>query len=437
MVARINTGKSISKALNYNEQKVLAGKATILSAVGFIKDADRLSFYDKINQFERHISLNDATKTNTLHVSLNFDPTDKIADEKLIEIATAYMDGIGFGSQPFLVYRHDDSGHPHIHIVSTNIEKDGKRISMHNLGRNQSEKVRKEIEIDFSLVKAESKNIVKEMELVPLSSGKIVYGKSETKRAIANILLVVLNQYKFASLPELNAVLKLYNVAADRGEEGSRIYEHRGLVFQVLDQAGNKIGVPIKASAFYMKPTLANLEKMFAENESLKIPFKKRIQTTISWVLNKPSLSLEAFVKELAKENISVVLRRGKDEVIYGITYVDHKTKSVFNGSDLGKEYSAKAILEKCSGRNQLKTEDLNDRFLKAERIPLLQKKYKGSQQAAQEQAGKLLESLTSPSKSIDYVPQQLLKKKSEKRDAYLFNHLKIIVCKQGKTNRV
>lgn len=241
MVTRINTGKNISKALNYNEQKVLAGKAEILYAAGFIKDLDRISFYDKMKQFERHILLNGATTTNALHVSLNFDLADKISDEKLVEIATAYMEGIGFGNQPYLVYRHDDSGHPHIHIVSTNIEKDGRRISMHNLGRNQSEKVRKEIETNFGLIKAEDKKVLNEMDLVPLDSRKMIYGKSETKRAIANILMVVLNQYKFASLPELNAVLKLYNVTANRGGAESRIYQHRGLVFQALDQAGNRV----------------------------------------------------------------------------------------------------------------------------------------------------------------------------------------------------
>src|SRR4051812_21818415 len=151
MVARINTGKSISKALNYNEQKVQQGKAEILAAIGFIKDADKMNFYDKINQFERHISLNERATTNTLHVSLNFDPSEKLSNEKMTEIAETYMQKIGFANQPFLVYRHHDAGHPHIHIVSTNIERDGNRISMHNLGRNQSEKARKEIEVDFGL----------------------------------------------------------------------------------------------------------------------------------------------------------------------------------------------------------------------------------------------------------------------------------------------
>src|SRR5450755_3478120 len=155
MVARINTSKSISKALNYNEAKMKAGTAELLFASGFIKNTEKLNFYDKIRQFERYISLNEKAQTNTLHISLNFDRSDNLSKEKLTFIAEHYMEAIGFGHQPFLVYQHFDSGHPHIHIVSTNIQKDGNRISVHNLGRNQSEAARKEIEIKFGLIKAE------------------------------------------------------------------------------------------------------------------------------------------------------------------------------------------------------------------------------------------------------------------------------------------
>ena len=64
------------------------------------------------------------------------------------------MDKISFGEQPFLVYNHTDAGHPHIHIATINIKPDGNRIDIHNIGRNQSEQARKEIEIEFNLIKA-------------------------------------------------------------------------------------------------------------------------------------------------------------------------------------------------------------------------------------------------------------------------------------------
>ncbi len=348
MVARINTSKNISKALNYNEQKVQQGRAQLLHAAGFIKDAERLNFYDKISQFQRNISLNEKATTNTLHVSLNFDPGETISDIRLTEIAAAYMDKIGFGMQPYLVYRHNDAGHPHIHIVSTNIQRDGQRLSMHNLGRNQSEAARKEIEVDFGLVKAFERNR-SSARISAIQTPKIMYGKAETRRSIANVLGGVLNQYKYTSLPELNAVLKLYNVQADPGIPGSRMHKNRGVVYRVLDSQGNKVGVPIKASAFHLNARLNDLEKRFLENASARNPHKKRLQTAIKWILTKKIGGLEDLICRLELQNISTVIRRGKEDIIYGITFVDHNTKCVFNGSDLGKEFAVKAIIEKCA----------------------------------------------------------------------------------------
>lgn len=206
MVARINTGKSISKALNYNEKKVQQGTAEILSASNFLKDADKMNFYEKLATFEKLTSLNERTTTNILHVSLNFDSSEILGNEKLIAIANSYMKRIGFGDQPFFIYRHFDTGHPHIHIVSTKIQRDGNRISMHNMGHNQSERARKEIEIEFGLVKAESKKLVDGAVLKPVNAQKINPGKRATKAAISNILGIVIPQYKYGSLAELNAV---------------------------------------------------------------------------------------------------------------------------------------------------------------------------------------------------------------------------------------
>lgn len=52
MVARINTSKSILKALNYNEQKVKNGKAECICASGFIKDNNELNFYNKLHHLK-------------------------------------------------------------------------------------------------------------------------------------------------------------------------------------------------------------------------------------------------------------------------------------------------------------------------------------------------------------------------------------------------
>ena len=175
MVAKITVPASIKRALNYNEQKVKCGLAKCIHAHNFLKGTSALNFYDKLLRFEKLITLNKRASTNTVHISLNFAEHEKISREQLIQIAGVYMQKIGFEHQPYLVYEHSDAGHPHLHIVTTNIEKNGSRISLHNLGKNASNQARKEIEISFGLIKAEEQKKKPVENLSPVDVQKIIY----------------------------------------------------------------------------------------------------------------------------------------------------------------------------------------------------------------------------------------------------------------------
>ncbi|MUV04615.1 relaxase/mobilization nuclease domain-containing protein [Flavobacterium rakeshii] len=348
MVAIMKTGHSIRAMLNYNENKIKEGKAECIGQWNYPVDGDRLTYAMKLNRLEKQCKLNENVKRNTIHISLNFDPSEvSLPKEKLLDIAERYMDKIGFGKQPYLIYQHHDAGHPHIHIISINVQEDGKRIAMHNIGKDKSEPARKEIEQAFNLVKAENQK-KKEYKPEPVSA-RVQYGKVETKKAIENVLNFVVNNYKYTSLPELNAVLKLYNIEADKGTENSRVAKHNGLLYHTLDEKGNRVGVPIKASRFHDRPTLKNLETKFSVNEIKRHPNKSRIKTLInSAFLNGNIIILPQLVKHLQKEGVDTVLRQNTEGLIYGITFIDHKTKSVFNGSSIGKEYSTKGLQDRC-----------------------------------------------------------------------------------------
>jgi hypothetical protein len=416
MVARINALKSISKVLNYNEQKVQAGNAELLHASSFLKDAADLTFYNKLQHFERLHSLNEKVVTNTLHVSLNFDPSEQISNEKLVKIAAAYMDGIGFGNQPYLVYRHEDAGHPHIHIVSTNIQRDGSRISMHNLGRNQSEISRKQIEIDFGLVKASDKALYGASVLSAVDARKITYGKGTTRQAISNVLRLVIDGYKYTSLEQLNAVLKLYNVVADKGEPGSRLEQFRGLQYQVLDEGGNRVGVPLNSSRFFMKPTLAYLEKKFDQNKELKGPLKKRLQTILDWEIGRRGGNLASFTRGLEKESISVVLRHTKEGALYGVTYIDLKARAVFNGSEIGKAYSAKGLQEYFSAAISKPTQVETQKTASSKDSKQSQHSRDFHPFQSDSNKPNVLETLIEPEWGTDIVPAPLKRKPKKKK---------------------
>lgn len=349
MVAIIKTSHSIRSIFYYNENKVKAGVAECIAAGNYPSDVDKMTDIMKLNRFIKRAELNENAKRNSVHISLNFDPSEKHSKEKLIAIADTYMEKIGFGEQPYLVYQHHDAGHEHLHVVSINIEKDGKRIDLHHLGIRKSEPARKEIEDLFGLVKAEGRKKKEEFSLEQISMGRVQYGRIESKKAIFNVLNTVLNHYKYSSLAELNAVLKQYNVLADRGNENSRIFLTKGLVYRILDEQGKTIGVPIKASSFYNKPTLKFLEEKFESNQVRKISDKSKVKNAIDTALfRERAMPITELARRLQKEGINTAFRKNAEGLLYGITYVDHATKNVFNGSSLGKQYSAKAIEERC-----------------------------------------------------------------------------------------
>jgi hypothetical protein len=354
MVAKVISGKTIRGVISYNENKVNEGTATCIFASGFLREAEQLSFQNKLDTFMYYMKRNPKTKTNAVHISLNFDPKEKLSEGKLKGITEAYLEKIGFKGQPFLVYQHFDAAHPHVHIVTTNIRIDGRRIPLNNIGRERSEPARKEIEIEFNLVKADGKKQSEEtIKAADLSRAS--YGKSETKRAISNIVGAVTRSYKFTSIHELNAVLKQFNVIADRGREGTLIHSKNGLRYSLIDKNGNSIGIPIKASSIYGKPTMSSLSNQFQVNEMLRAPYKDRLREVIDSFESNGRKSFENFIQHMVKNEVYPVIRQNDEGRIYGITFIDNSTKCVFNGSALGKQYSAQGILNRMTGNSNIK----------------------------------------------------------------------------------
>jgi hypothetical protein len=379
MVAKIASGKSIRGALSYNENKREEGKAVLIDAHLYPKDKGQLSYYEKLNVLQQQADLH-TREHKCVHISLNFDRTDfdqsedslrndeiqAIHNAQLLEIATAYMHKIGYGEQPFLVYRHKDAAHPHVHIVTTSVRSDGSPIKLHN-NWEASEKARKEIEQEFSLVPAESRKRQELRLLKPADLEKAEYGKSPTKATISNIVRTVVRYYKFASLHELNAVLSQFNVIADRGEPGTLMNENNGLVYSLLGPNNKKIGIPIKASSIYeepKRPILKHLEEKFAKNDPEKKEHREAVCAIIDSVLDKET-DMNRFLQQLQSKGIFTVLRQNKDGHVYGITYVDNNSCCVFNGSDLhwDKRYAAKGIADRMRA-NQEDEEKLSNKKL-------------------------------------------------------------------------
>ncbi|SHH16647.1 relaxase/mobilization nuclease domain-containing protein [Flavobacterium johnsoniae] len=416
MVAVINTGQSIRGILIYNENKVSQGAAVCIGEGNYPVDIEKMSESFKVGVFLKQLQLNENVKRGAVHISLNFDRSDKdLSKEKLMEIASSYMEKIGFGTQPYLVYQHHDAGHPHIHIAAINVRADGSRINMHNIGRNQSETARRELEIAFNLVRADSRKKQSPSLVNAIDAEKIKYGAVDSKRAIASVLNAVIPQYKYTTLGELNAVLNLYNVKAERGKENSKMFQNKGLIYQILDENKKTVGVPIKASSFYSKPILSRLEINFAAAKTARIINMKRTRNAIDLLLLKyQSLTLSQLETRLANQGITAVVRKNEQGIIYGMTYIDHNTRCVFNGSSLGAEYAAKGLLERLGHSSNSE---------KQYTVPDGSAQKRGSFISAGE-VQLIIDNVLYAGASSDYVPSQLKnKRKKRKRKGQSDNH--------------
>ena len=410
MVAVINTGHSIRGIFMYNENKVSQGAAVCIGEGNYPIDIEKMSESFKLGVFLKQLQLNENVKRCAVHISLNFDRSDKdLSKEKLMQIACCYMEKIGFGAQPYLVYQHHDAGHPHLHIASINVRADGSRINMHNIGRNQSETARKELEISFNLVRADSRRKQSPALINDIDAEKIKYGAIHSKTAIGSVLNAVIPHYKYTTLGELNAVLNLYNVKAERGKENSKMFQNKGLVYQILDENKKTVGVPIKASSFYSKPTLSRLEINFADSKTSRMINMKRTRNAVDLLLLKyPNITLSQLETRLANQGITAVVRKNEQGLIYGMTYIDHNTRCVFNGSSLGKEFSAKGIQENCA-INILEIERKNQNS-----IPKNSENFQHLE-SREYISGNLAEILLRGEKINDYVSKQFNKKKKRR----------------------
>jgi len=347
MVAKINSGSSLYGALSYNQEKVNEKHAKVIFTNRMIEPRDGVYGIGAcMRSFEPYLLANRKTEKPVLHISINPDPKDSLTDEQLSSIAQQYMDKMGYGNQPFIVYKHEDIDRRHIHIVSLRIDENGKKLD-HNFERKKSMDICRELEREYGLVPADKKQ---RQENTPLKA--VRYENGDIKHQIANVIRPVADNYHFQSLKEYKALLSFYNINVEevRGEVKGKPYQ--GLVYSALNEKGEKAGNPFKSSLFGKSVGMDALEKRIEKSgetikdKGLKERSRKVIASAIQSCKNRPG-----FEKELAKNGIGVLFRKNEQGRIYGATFIDHEQKAVFNGSRLGKEFSANVFNDLFSGK--------------------------------------------------------------------------------------
>ena len=338
MIAKIGRSSNLYGALAYNNLKVEKEKGQILFANKIIETTNGAYTVAQLTQsFEPYLIANKNTEKHTLHISLNPDPKDQMSDDKLREIAQEYMQEMGYGEQPFLVFKHTDIDRSHIHIVSVCVNENGQKIS-DKFEKMRSMNLCRELERKHGLIPATDK----ERKQADKIFRPVNYKAGDVKSQIASVIRHLSNYYQFQTLGEYNALLSLFNITTEKVEGELHGKAQRGLLYIPLNEKGERVGHPFKASLFGKNAGLAPLELHFSKcKTTLKnTPTKQTLQSAVTMALQSTNDEL-SFKKHLCEQGINVVVRRNDTGRIYGITFIDHNSRSVWNGSRLTKELSA------------------------------------------------------------------------------------------------
>ena len=336
MIAKISATENLGGALGYNFKKVEKGEASILLAAELYQDKE--GSYTMENVFadmEALIPKKCRTKKMVFHCSLNPHPDEKLSDERLTQIAKEYMEALGYGKQPYIVFKHNDIARDHIHIVSLRIDGKGRKINDKYEGR-RSKKITDALEKKYHLIPSS-----KVSEKPTAETPKIDATQGNTKEQVTNTVRSVLKHYSFYSLGELNAILSRYNLAVEEVKTEYRGKRYDGLVYVPTDDKGNKVSTPIHASDIGRGVGYAAVQnKMLKSKQEVK-PLIPIVRRKVLEVMRTSPQTEERLRQRLEEQGLRVVIRKNDNGRIYGITFIDDEQGVAFNGSRLGKGYAA------------------------------------------------------------------------------------------------
>ena len=126
MIAQISTGEGFGGLVNYAND--IIKKDTVIIASSGVNLSSNATI---TASFKAQAKARPSFHKFVGHISLSFSPDDydKLDDKKIAEIARKYMRRMGIKNTQYVIFRHHDQPHPHIHIVYNRVDNEGRGIS--------------------------------------------------------------------------------------------------------------------------------------------------------------------------------------------------------------------------------------------------------------------------------------------------------------------
>lgn len=250
MIATILPGSSNFHAVGYNEHKVSKGMAKLIEILNFgdIGLYGTPTTEDLVKHLTRYSSRNDRIRKPQFHVAISC-KGHELTEQQLLDFAHRYLKEMGYmePGQPILVYSHYDTSNTHLHIVTSRIGPDGRKID-HNNERRRSQEV-----IERILGEDSKKKVEEDFEKA--------------------------KQYRFNSFAQFKAVMS--SMGYDVFRKNTTVFFKRGGKIQKTVDIGDIYdlhyhGIPDKARARQLRQILRKYRDTCADKEELKKELKKK-----------------------------------------------------------------------------------------------------------------------------------------------------------------
>lgn len=335
MIVEIHkSSSSMSGTLQYNENKVRAGVASILCCHGV--GSTEIPVINRLFEDRERLSLREAQHLS-FQMSVNSGPGDGIREERIPEFVKDLMEGLGYGEQPWVVFRHEDTGRVHYHVVSTRIDSEGRKIRDY-YEKRACDRLVKGLQDKYGYIKGGG---AKKTEGANVTIPVFRYGEGDVVRMMEDCLRHSLT-YRFTTGRQFAEVLRCHGVLVREGLGKDDLKVH--LSFQGLGDDGR----PCTASVSDVK---MSLDVMKAVDERIEECDGLDVRREKAGLLKKVSSALErcgdipSLVRTLKPQGVDLVIYRDKDGIPRGSTLIDHTSACVFKGSELSRSVGT-AILE-------------------------------------------------------------------------------------------
>ncbi len=387
MIGRIIYGQTCHGTLKY-----VFGKEgmRILGYGNMFSQEISQKFFAEVLHFQGQ---RNATKNRYAHISLNLPHGEHLDDSTFRKLSIDYMEQMGYGEQPYVIVRHNDTDHEHVHIVTTNVKEDGKVVDLFNSHRRNMA-TQRHLERKYGLLSSPKTKEKKELPLYRLPDLQFSTDQTQgTRFYIQDVLHSILQKYKVRSFEELSRLVKPYHIEIKRTKSPSgRI----GVAYGLNNQKGYQTRF-INGSTVHRQLSGPKLQRVFdIHSKSKQLPMhRKRLLKQIETTYNLFKTIRPHDLKEVLKEHQGIEINLdGKGDTIVGYTIYD-KSRYVFKEKELGKNIRMLNCLDIFGNGDEPTTIAIDSKQFKLEVQKLLKEAFRTSYIKSQKQEGLYSEFIT------------------------------------------